>query len=78
MPGSIRTNPDIARLFPNYVELEKEYYKRTKIYPDHASGRDPQAGLRKVSVRRDQPLQRLLRAKEIALKKCSTCAHCAT
>ncbi len=33
MPESFRTNPDIARLFPNFVELEKEYYKRTKIYP---------------------------------------------
>jgi 4,5-dihydroxyphthalate decarboxylase len=33
LPESIRTNPDIVRLFPNYVELEKEYYKRTGIYP---------------------------------------------
>src|SRR5215471_13955446 len=33
LPEAIRTNPDIVRLFPNYVELEKEFYKRTKIYP---------------------------------------------
>src|ERR1041384_3536262 len=33
LPEAIRTNPDIARLFPNYVELEKEFYKRTRIYP---------------------------------------------
>jgi 4,5-dihydroxyphthalate decarboxylase len=33
MPESFRSNPDIARLFPNFVELEKEYYKRTRIYP---------------------------------------------
>jgi 4,5-dihydroxyphthalate decarboxylase len=33
LPAAIRTNPDVVRLFPNYVELEKEYYKRTKIYP---------------------------------------------
>jgi 4,5-dihydroxyphthalate decarboxylase len=33
LPESYRTNPDIARLFPDYVELEKEHYKRTKIYP---------------------------------------------
>ena len=33
MPESFRTNPDIARLFPNFVELEKDYYKRTRIYP---------------------------------------------
>jgi 4,5-dihydroxyphthalate decarboxylase len=33
LPEAIRTNPDVARLFPNYVELEKEHYKRTGIYP---------------------------------------------
>jgi 4,5-dihydroxyphthalate decarboxylase len=33
LPEAIRTNPDIARLFPDYVELEKEFYKRTRIYP---------------------------------------------
>ncbi|MFM9997973.1 MAG: hypothetical protein ACKVP1_03600 [Burkholderiaceae bacterium] len=33
LPAAIRHNPDIARLFPNFVELEKDYYKRTGIYP---------------------------------------------
>jgi 4,5-dihydroxyphthalate decarboxylase len=33
LPDEIRTNPDIVRLFPNYVELEKDLYKRKKIYP---------------------------------------------
>jgi 4,5-dihydroxyphthalate decarboxylase len=33
LPEAIRTNPDIARLFPDYVAMEKEYYKRTGIYP---------------------------------------------
>ncbi len=33
LPEAIRSNPDIVRLFPNYVELEKAFYKRTKIYP---------------------------------------------
>ena len=33
LPQAIRSNPDIARLFPNFRELEKDYYKRTKIYP---------------------------------------------
>jgi 4,5-dihydroxyphthalate decarboxylase len=33
LPEAIRTNPDIGRLFPSYVEMEREYYKRTGIYP---------------------------------------------
>ena len=33
LPESVRTNPNIGRLFPDYVEQEKEYYKRTRIYP---------------------------------------------
>jgi 4,5-dihydroxyphthalate decarboxylase len=33
LPESYRTNPDIGRLFPDFVDIEKEYYKRTKIYP---------------------------------------------
>jgi 4,5-dihydroxyphthalate decarboxylase len=33
MPESYRTNPDVARLFPDFVEREKDSYQRTKIYP---------------------------------------------
>lgn len=33
LPESIRTNPKVDRLFPDYVEMEKEYYQRTSIYP---------------------------------------------
>ncbi len=28
-----RGSPKVARLFPNYVDLEKDHYKRTRIYP---------------------------------------------
>src|SRR5271155_3045522 len=33
LPEEIRTNPDIARLFPNYVEVDTNLHKQKGIYP---------------------------------------------
>jgi hypothetical protein len=33
LPDARRHNPDIVRLFPNFREVEKNYYKRTGIFP---------------------------------------------
>jgi 4,5-dihydroxyphthalate decarboxylase len=33
LPNSLRTNPDVVRLIPDYRAQEKDYYKRTKIFP---------------------------------------------
>jgi 4,5-dihydroxyphthalate decarboxylase len=33
LPDAIHRNPDICRLFPNYREEEKNYYRRTKVFP---------------------------------------------
>jgi 4,5-dihydroxyphthalate decarboxylase len=33
LPDEIRTSPDVVRLFPNYVEIDTDIYRRKKIYP---------------------------------------------
>lgn len=33
LPLAIRHNPDIRRLFPDYREIEKKFYARTRIFP---------------------------------------------
>jgi 4,5-dihydroxyphthalate decarboxylase len=33
LPNALGRNPDVQRLFPNYRELERDYYQRTGIFP---------------------------------------------
>ena len=33
LPTAYGRNPNVARLFPDFVERERDHYKRTKIYP---------------------------------------------
>jgi 4,5-dihydroxyphthalate decarboxylase len=32
-PASLGSNPDVARLYPDYRAIEREFYSRTKIFP---------------------------------------------
>src|SRR5215831_6893531 len=69
LPEAIRSNPDIQRLFPDYEQLEKEYYKRTRIFPI----------MHLVAIRKDvyekypfvasSLYDAMCRSKEIALQK---------
>jgi 4,5-dihydroxyphthalate decarboxylase len=69
LPSALGRNANVARLFPNFREIEKEYYKRTRIFPI----------MHLVAMRRDvyernpwiatSMFEALSRSKELALKR---------
>ncbi len=69
LPESIRTNPDIQRLFPDYVALEREYYQRTGIYPIMHLVAIRKAVYERYPFVATSIYNACVRAKRIALKK---------
>ena len=45
MPEAFGRNPDVVRLYSRLPGAEKDYYKRTKIFPIMHTDRDPQRRL---------------------------------
>ena len=79
LPEAIRGNPEIARLFPNYVELEKEFYQRTRIYPIMHLIAIHKRVYEKYPFVASSLYQRLLRSpRGSRCRRCSTSALCAT
>ena len=78
LPEAIRTNPDIARLFPNYVELEKEFYRRTRIYPIMHLVAIRQDLYEKYPFVASSLYMRSADQRRSRWRRCSTCERCAT
>ena len=57
------------RLFPNYVELEKDYLQAHEDLSDHASGRDPQGVYEKYPFVATSLYNAFCESKKIALEK---------
>ncbi len=75
LPESIRRNPDIQRLFPDYEALEKEYYRRTRIFPIMHLVAIRKDVYEKLSVRRDAACStRSASPRTSRWRRCSTCA----
>ena len=59
MPESFRTNPEHRAAVPRLRRARARPLQAHQDLSDHASGRDQEVDLREISVRGDQPVQRL-------------------
>jgi 4,5-dihydroxyphthalate decarboxylase len=73
----LRGAPNVGRLFKNYVEAEKDYFRRTKIFPIMHM-----VGIRKSLVEKEPWLpvsvyKAFLKSKELAMKELNEICHLA-
>ena len=64
LPKSLKTNPNVVRLFPDYHDPREGLLPAHQDLPNHAPPGDPARTLRAASVRGTEPLQGVLRGED--------------